>query len=343
MHKISMVLVSFFLISSAGYTQTQELVNIRSKFVEESQKLSDLLKGTKDVVLVNSMWDACILAVTQLDAYFAMAGIVNARNAQMSKEAVDYLISWLNRIKRTNNSNIESLSDTSQAIEAKTVVRMKRLKGYFTQMNDLIDKELNRINILKQLLSSLENDEKILEKALQLSEKWLEWRLAGGLRIFQFIKTKPYLTEEFFFTKLKNALLSLKDEEFKKLDWMALKKEYLIHACKVQLQYGLGILMLLAFGSFFRKPMAKNQEISPRYLYFWLLLSREIKKRASKREKLPWNVYFDGLPHWTEWKKSMVDKLTDGNLKSIIENAREEMNYSKNEINLFLDFKKIMD
>ncbi len=153
MHKISMVLVSFFLISSAGYTQTQELVNIRSKFVEESQKLSDLLKGTKDVVLVNSMWDACILAVTQLDAYFAMAGIVNARNAQMSKEAVDYLISWLNRIKRTNNSNIESLSDTSQAIEAKTVVRMKRLKGYFTQMNDLIDKELNRINILKQLLS----------------------------------------------------------------------------------------------------------------------------------------------------------------------------------------------
>mgnify|MGYP000277021634 CR=1 FL=1 len=36
-------------------------------------------------------------------------------------------------------------------------------------------------HILKQLLSSLENDEKILEKALQLSEKWLEWRLALSL------------------------------------------------------------------------------------------------------------------------------------------------------------------
>ncbi|MHA1763029.1 MAG: hypothetical protein ACTSYC_04620 [Promethearchaeota archaeon] len=199
--------------------------------------------------------------------------------------------------------------------------------------------EINRI--LKQLLLSSEKGEKILEQALQISKNWLEWRLAGGMRIFQFINTKSYLTKEFYFDKLKNCLLSLNVEEFKDLNWNTLKKEYLIHACKVQIKYGLGILMLLAFGSFIRKPMSKNQEISPRYLYFWLLLSKEIKRRSKKREKLPWNVFFEGLPHWSEWNKSMVKKLTEENLKAIIENAREELNDNNDEINLFLDFKII--
>ena len=34
----------------------------------------------------------------------------------------------------------------------------------------------------------------------------LDWRIAGGLRIFQFVETKPYLTEEFYYDKIKESI-----------------------------------------------------------------------------------------------------------------------------------------
>lgn len=197
--------------------------------------------------------------------------------------------------------------------------------------------------ILKFLLKSNDSEKLILKKSLEVSKEWLEWRLACGLRIFQFIGTKPHLTEEFYFSKLKNSFEKRDIKFIKNLEWAEIKQEYLKHSCKVQIKYGLGILMLLAFGGFFRIPMKEDQEISPKLLYFWLLLSNEIKTRSKGREQLIWNVFFSGLPHWSEWNRLLLEKLNVKNLKFIINNSVDKLDKKRMEINLDLNFGILSD
>ncbi len=195
--------------------------------------------------------------------------------------------------------------------------------------------------ILKDLLNSHQQKETILNSALQISEDWIEWRISGGLRIFQFIGTKPHLTRDFYFNKLENSIKHVKLDYIKNKDWFELKKEYLIYSCRVQIKYGLGVLILLAFGNFIRKPMEENQDVSPKLLLFWILISKEIKERSKGRENYLWNIFFTGLPHWSEWNKNMIEKLNEKNIKSIIENCTEKLNGAKEEVDLHLNFKII--
>ncbi|MHA2035931.1 MAG: hypothetical protein ACW98X_05825 [Promethearchaeota archaeon] len=194
---------------------------------------------------------------------------------------------------------------------------------------------------LKKILNSWSDKVVALEIAKEYSLQWLEWRIAGALRIFQYVNTKPYLKEKFYFDKIKESV----NEEVEKLsdmgNWDMIKECILPETLKIQMKYGLAILMLLAFGKFFRGPIEKNEEISSNLVTFWILLSQEITKRTPEGNEFLWNVHFVGLPNWWKWDRKFKMELNYYTLDNIISNGYQDLDEEKKEYNLYLDFNSV--
>jgi hypothetical protein len=150
--RIFITLVLVVLLCFNAYAQTATFVNMRNELFQESKTMKALLTGSKDVYLLSSMWDACVLTMTQIDAYFSMLGIFNTiKEKDLSEPPIDYLSGWLSAIKQSNELNIKSLN-SSVPIEENTKVHMDKLKASFTRMNASIDNEIGRLSLLKKSL-----------------------------------------------------------------------------------------------------------------------------------------------------------------------------------------------
>jgi hypothetical protein len=118
---------------------------------DESQEIKALLSRSKDAVLLISMFDSCIMAVSQIDAYFYMLGIIEPiKKEDLSSASLDFIAKWLNGIKKTNELSIKSLNIVMQAIEPKTKAHIEKLKLYFGVLNNQINSELNKIYLLEK-------------------------------------------------------------------------------------------------------------------------------------------------------------------------------------------------
>jgi hypothetical protein len=127
-----------------------QLLDMRNKFFDESKDIKALLSGSKNAVLLNNMWDACIVTMTQLDAYFFMMGIFDAINKdKWNEEAVTYLELWLTKIKSTDEVNLKSLKSFPPDLEAGVIRHAQKMEGYFTDLNGMIDESLSTISKLK--------------------------------------------------------------------------------------------------------------------------------------------------------------------------------------------------
>ena len=73
---------------------------------------------------------------------------------------------------------------------------------------------------------------------------------------------------------MKQPVVKIENEEI--CDWSLIKENFLIKSSKIQVKYGLPFLMILAFGDFYRANVRKNQIISPKLIFFWVMLSKEI-------------------------------------------------------------------
>ena len=194
---------------------------------------------------------------------------------------------------------------------------------------------------LKQILSLLPNIDSALDKALFYSYSWIEWRIAGALRIFQFISTQPYLTQEFYFDKLKSSINLIPNSVYAISNWENLVKGTLKESCRIQIKYGLAFLMILAFGSFQRASFNQNVEISPNLISFWIILTKEILKRSQEHLKAPWNVYILGIKNWFSIPSKVLNKINIPLIRSLISNAKSEYNKIINEYFLNLDLSQI--
>ena len=152
------LLIIFALIAGLGLNAHAQatatgLMDIRDKVLKESREIKALFSDTKDVILVSSMVDSCILTTSQLDAYFSQLGIFNTiKKDDVTPAAVNFLEQWLNGIKNTNDLNIKSLNAVTQNIQAKTKLHLERLTGYFTDLNTQIEQELAQLAALKKAL-----------------------------------------------------------------------------------------------------------------------------------------------------------------------------------------------
>lgn len=196
---------------------------------------------------------------------------------------------------------------------------------------------------LKEILQHWQQKSRALDIAKKYSIEWIDWRIAGGLRIFQFVKTKPYLTKQFYFNKLKESILHEDNLLTPNLDWKMIKNKYLINSYKIQIKYGLGILMLLSFGSFHRNAIKLDQKISPNLVLFWISLTKEIEFRTNEQTDYLWNVFFIGLPHWSKWNKLPMNRLNYNTISFIIQKSSHVLDKEKKEYTLYLDFKYLFE
>ena len=151
---VFIVLALVILLGKTVFALETRFMNIRSKILIESQEIKSLLADTKDIILVNSMWDSCAMAISQLDAYFSLVGIFNTiKKEDASDAALDFLVKWLNGMKNTNNVNINSLNSVTQKLQAQTQLRLEKLKGYFAELNQQIDAELKKLSAFKETLT----------------------------------------------------------------------------------------------------------------------------------------------------------------------------------------------
>lgn len=148
---IALILVIF--LNANAFALGVKLLDIRNKIFEESKSVKNLLKDSKDVILISSLWDACIMANSQLDAYFFMIGIFDTiKKENATKNAIDYLMTWLDQLKKTNELNLRSLDNMSEPVDAGTKSHIKILKGYFSDLNKELDKEIATLSLYKKTL-----------------------------------------------------------------------------------------------------------------------------------------------------------------------------------------------
>jgi len=239
----------------------------------------------------------------------------------------------------TNTNNINRLIDLLEIFTYIDILGYSYARIYDHYI-DYYD-EIN--NKLKGILSLWPDKEKALNKALTYSQEWIEWRIAGALRIFQYINTQPYLTKNFYFKRVKESINKDIEKITDVINWDNLKEKYLINTMKIQMKYGLAILMLLAFNKFFRGPIREDDKISNNLILFWVLLAKEVEKRSNRNIEHLWNVHFTGLPNWWKWDRKFKKELNYNTLTKIIENASQDFNIKTKEVNLYLDFNSVFN
>jgi len=192
---------------------------------------------------------------------------------------------------------------------------------------------------LKEILSLLPEKQCAIQKAFLFSLESIDWRIAGGLRIFQFIGTKPYLSEEFYYDMIKSSIKSIPFDELNltSMDWEELKNYILQQSCRIQIKYGLAFLMLLAFGSFQRASVKEDAAISHKLLLFWVLICRETLKLSVSDKDGLWNVFITGIPNWLALSKRNLLKIDDKLISTVIQEAKLKYNKDLREYVLKLD------
>jgi hypothetical protein len=152
MKKIAYFTLALFIFLNANaYSLDSKLLDIRNDIFDESTELKPLISTSKNIVLVNSLWDSCIVAVMQLDAYFFMIGIFDSVSKdKWNEESVNYLELWLTKIKTTSELNIKAIDSFPPKLEQATQVHAEKLKNYFIDLNKAVDESLATMAKLKK-------------------------------------------------------------------------------------------------------------------------------------------------------------------------------------------------
>ena len=135
-----------------SYALETSLKDMEGKIRAELVQVKALMPKN-DPILVNNMYNSCLIAKTQLDAYFYMLTLFNTiEEKALGDKAVDTLIEWLLAMKKINVININALRDTSKVQSPATKVRMEKLKALFEELNKEIDINIAKVSLIKKSL-----------------------------------------------------------------------------------------------------------------------------------------------------------------------------------------------
>lgn len=150
---ISVALALVVLLSFNAYALDTILIDMRDKIFEESKQIKLLMEDSSDIIALNSMWSSCIVTMTQLGAYFFMVGIFNTiEEEDLDQDSIEYIIRWLDEVKKTNGQNLKALGSLSQQVDSRTQIHAGKLQMYYSELNNVIDAELKKISLIEQAL-----------------------------------------------------------------------------------------------------------------------------------------------------------------------------------------------
>jgi hypothetical protein len=144
MRKIILSVISLlFIWNCSAQALETTLIDSRNEILKNAQEMKAYFATTRDPVLINSLWDSSIMAVSQLDAYFSMLGIFNTiKKENLDPATFNYLVKWLNQIKDYADLNIKSLESIKSTTDARSKVMASKLKETFNNLKNRITKEL---------------------------------------------------------------------------------------------------------------------------------------------------------------------------------------------------------
>ncbi|MDD5129676.1 MAG: hypothetical protein PHS66_01290 [Candidatus Omnitrophica bacterium] len=147
MKKVIILVLSLVLIwSVTAQALESNLIDTRNEILQAAQEMKAYFATSRDPILLNSMWDSSLMAVSQLDAYFSMLGIFNTiKKDNLDAAAFSYLVTWLNQLKETTALNIKSLGEIKSTTDARSKAFVLKLKGIFTNLEARIVKELQSV------------------------------------------------------------------------------------------------------------------------------------------------------------------------------------------------------
>jgi len=147
------ILLNIFFSFNA-YGLDTKLLDLREKLFGESNQIKQsITPQNRDFVLLSGIFDSCILAVTQIDAYFYLLGVFEfIRKEDLNKNCFNFLLSWLNMMKKTNDLSLKNLNTAGPIMEEETKNYIARIKSYFIELDKQIIKEKNRMDILMRSL-----------------------------------------------------------------------------------------------------------------------------------------------------------------------------------------------
>ena len=154
MKKIMFIVLALtMLFTCSAHASESVLIDMRDQILVEAGQLSAMMADSKAVVAVNSMWNGCVVTVTQLNGYFIMLGIFGSiKEDALSEDPIKYMNRWLEEIRKTNEGNVQSLSNLSIKVDSKTLVHVEKLKAYYGNLNTVIDAELKRVSLISESL-----------------------------------------------------------------------------------------------------------------------------------------------------------------------------------------------
>ena len=153
MKKTIFFVVMFMAVISfcrGSFAQENSIFDARKDFSSEASIIKLAMQNSKDVILLSTLWDSCILAMNQIDAYVSMLGIFNTiKKEDTTTDSLKYLENWLNQMKSTGDMNIKSLNGISP-IEPLSNNYIQKLKTYYTDLNKTLAGELAKVSAIKK-------------------------------------------------------------------------------------------------------------------------------------------------------------------------------------------------
>jgi len=200
--------------------------------------------------------------------------------------------------KNMNNQQIQLLFRTMKCftlIDIWGYDYAKIYNHYFSYYNEICE---NLIEIFQNSLRYQDetSQKEYLQHALfRLDNQNLKWRIACSLRIFQFITLKPYLTNEFYFSKVEDGLANIGS------NWNEFQQILKENHPRIQFKYALPLMMILSTKEFSREPIDDSFKIQSEIFSFWRkcteIVERKISSISNSRFSL-FYIVFDFPRHW---------------------------------------------
>ncbi|MFH1190262.1 MAG: hypothetical protein V1682_06180 [Candidatus Omnitrophota bacterium] len=141
------------VLSFNAYAVESTVLDVRDKIFEEVSAMQPLLKGSKDIVLMTGMIDSCLIAKMQIDAYLIMMSIFNnVKGDDKIDISADNIMNWLNVMKKTNDLNMKTLTSLKGPFEPTTELHLKKMNGYFAELNFRLSQEFQKFDEIKKAL-----------------------------------------------------------------------------------------------------------------------------------------------------------------------------------------------
>ncbi|MBD3230835.1 MAG: HD domain-containing protein [Candidatus Lokiarchaeota archaeon] len=300
---------------------------------KESAKIVDKYELTRYFNLNNES----IIAQKVIEYHLLMGTINNGEASLWS------LINFINDPKTQKITKNEILLDLF--LDLSVIFAVIDIWGYpYGLVNEnYLNQYFNLRNIFSKLLS-IKNKKDFFSSLNELCFERIDWRISSAIRIFQYYNSKSSYSKSFFLNKIFDAIKRLNGDNVEIETWNEYKLKNFSNIPRVQLKYGLPIMMRLALGSFKKRKwkIDENTKVQTDLIVFWRSLDERIAEFIRNRDvlNLPIDVVWEGLPHWKKYDKKIIEIFKGKVFQEIIEHSVIQYDEQENNYNLILNFRK---